>query len=147
MKDRRQQPWSSEPEEPETLIIFASARVPRPDRSSWKRAAAVVFGAVLRLSGPQTPSPPTTLLETPVQKQRDATFTGNWSWRFLLQKQLSYLPLEVLEGSACKHIFKLQLSFLVRSALQAHAALGHFLGRRSHGGHMVRGYLHQPVLF
>lgn len=54
-------------------------------------------------------------------------------WRFFLQKQLFYLPLEVLEGSACKHIFiKLQLSFLVCSALQAHSALGHFLVRRSH---------------
>lgn len=53
-------------------------------------------------------------------------------WRFFLQKPLFYLPLQVLEGSACEHIFKLQLRFLVCSALQAHSALGHFLGRRSH---------------
>lgn len=47
-----------------------------------------------------------------------------------------YLPLEVLEGSACKHVFiKVQLGVLVCSALQAHAALGHFLGRR----HTVSG--------
>lgn len=69
-------------------------------------------------------------------------------WRFFLQKQLFffYLPLEVLEGSACKHIFiKLQLSFLVCSALQAHSALGHFLVRRSHRQRSRRSEHHHGI--
>lgn len=52
--------------------------------------------------------------------------------KLFLHQQSSYLPLEVLDGTACDNIFiKLQLKFLICSALHTHGALGHFLVRRS----------------
>lgn len=104
----------------------------------------------------ETPHPSKPLLETlkspvslPGPENCSATLesdrNSSFGWRFSLQKQLSYLPLEVLEGGACQHIFiKLQLSVLVCWALQAHSALGHFLVRRSH---RQRGSQHHHGMF